>query len=134
MMRIGIPVYHHRVSPVLDTARHLRVHQEESQGDPVEPVLIELPGTTPAEQATAIRNAGIDALICGGVSRELAWILNRYRIRVIPWVAGHIDTVVDAYFNGVLGDDRFAMPGCHRRRRHRGQRRGRRNQRNGGIF
>jgi len=120
-MRVGIPVHNQRVSPVLDTAGRLQVIRGISaeQAETVE--MIDLPGTSPVEQVDSVRRAGIGVLICGALSREMAWHLARWNIRVIPWIAGPVDAVANAFFQGDLQNEQFAMPGCGRRCRRRGR-------------
>lgn len=131
-MRLGISVHNKRVSPVLDTACQLEVLQMDAGEQPGISERVQLPGTSAPDQAEALRRAGIDVLICGGLSREMAWYLNRYNIRVIPWIAGWVETVMNAYSRGELDSGQFAMPGCGRRRFQRRRHRGRRQRGNGG--
>jgi predicted Fe-Mo cluster-binding NifX family protein len=69
---------------------------------------------------------GVGTLVCGAISRPLHDMVASQGIRVVPFVTGDLDKVVQAWLNGELARDAFCMPGCCRRR-HRFQRmRGRR--------
>ncbi len=59
---------------------------------------------------------GIDALVCGAISRPQEAFLQAYGVAVVPFVTGNLREVVDAWGAGTLGSDTFAMPGCGRGR------------------
>ncbi|SHJ48949.1 NifB/NifX family molybdenum-iron cluster-binding protein [Desulfofundulus thermosubterraneus] len=64
---------------------------------------------------------GVEVLICGGISNFLYHQLVARGIQVIPWVTGDVEEVLQAYLQGRLNQERYAMPGCRRwRHRHRG--------------
>ena len=123
-MRIGIPVWQGRVSPVFDTAKTLLVVDREG---PVETSRSEtpLPDTSQAERVAALGRLGVQTLLCGAVSRPVASLLSASGIVVVPFLNGNVDEVIEAYVTGSITDPRFLMPGCCGRRRRRGRRRGR---------
>jgi predicted Fe-Mo cluster-binding NifX family protein len=49
-----------------------------------------------------------------------------YGIKVIPFIAGDLDEIIQAFLEGKLERDEFAMPGCCGRGRRQGQDRMRR--------
>jgi len=59
---------------------------------------------------------GVDTLICGAVSTELLQELKSREIRVIAFVSGEADSVIDAFVAGDLPNERFSMPGCIQQR------------------
>jgi predicted Fe-Mo cluster-binding NifX family protein len=124
VMKIAIPIWNDRVSPVLDTARELLVVEQDSDGRQARNTMA-LPDSSLMYKARLIGSNGIGALICGAVSRRLEMMLTNEGIRVIPWVRGEIDSIISAYLNGNLNQQSFRLPGCGRGRRGGRRRRGR---------
>ena len=121
-MRIGIPVWGHRVSPVMDTAERLLLL--DAAGEPDAPRREIALGQAPAApRAQAIANLGIEVLICGAISRSLAEMLALSGVRVVPWISGEVDEVLEAFCCGEPACARFLMPGCRGGRRGRDGRR-----------
>ena len=128
-MRVGIPVWSERVSPVLDTAETLAVVELDAGGVEIGRSVERLVDGPMPRRAAAIAALGLDALICGGVSRPLQEMLEGSGVRVIPWVSGEVGEVLSAFSGGPTLDARFAMPGC---RGGRGRGCGRRGREGGG--
>lgn len=121
-MRVGITAWNGRVSPVLDGAERIRIVELARSGEGAVEV-VGLSGRTPSERAQEIVSLGLDALICGAVSRPLGAMLGAAGVNVVPWVAGDIEEVLAAFGEGRLDDPGFGMPGCrpgHGRRMRRG--------------
>jgi len=128
IVRIGVPIWEDRVSPVLDAAERLLVVDVEGSVL-VRSALRLLDGPHAARVAGTIRNAGVDVLICGAVSEEVGRLIASTGTEIVPWVTGPADEVVRAYVDGTLADARYGLPGCRRgmgarRRRGRGGRSG----------
>jgi predicted Fe-Mo cluster-binding NifX family protein len=122
-MKVGIPIWDDRVSPVLDVARRLLVVSIEG-GAEVGRTEVDLAGPLPGARALQIRDLGVDVLISGAVSQPLEAALLAAGVRVIPQTCGPVERVLRAYLCGRLADDALLMPGCcGRRRRMRGRRR-----------
>ncbi len=73
-MRIGVPIWGDRVSPVLDAAERLVVI-EAGEGSRAERREVSLKGRAVVRRAAAISELKLDVLICGAVSRPLAEML-----------------------------------------------------------
>lgn len=110
-MRIAIPEYQGRVSPVFDTCQKILVFQM-SNGSMLTPLAshdwsyVSLP-----LRANRLRQMGIDVILCGGISAWFARQIEALGIRLIPWLAGNIQQVLEAFVAGSLPDRRFSMPG-----------------------
>jgi predicted Fe-Mo cluster-binding NifX family protein len=125
-MRVAIPVWNDRVAPVLDESAHLLVVDIED-GQERGRLEHELSAGYPAQRARQFASLGIHVVICGGISRPLASVLESYGISLFPWTAGPIGEVLAAYLSGKLLDPRWRMPGCGwRAHRFRNGRRSRR--------
>ena len=110
-MRVAIPVWNGRVSPVFDTAGQVLLVEVE-QGSERNRRSEELSGSFPAWRVRRLVELGVEVLICGGISRPLATMLAAAGIRLVPWTAGSVDEVLTAYLGGRLPDPRWLMPGC----------------------
>jgi len=123
LMRVGIPTWDGRVSPVLDVARRLLVVDVEGNSE-VNRSEADLAGAQLGARAEQIRGLGVEVLICGAVSWPLEAILGSAGVRVIPQTCGSVEDVLRAFLAGQSLDESFLMPGCcGRRRRVRGGRR-----------
>jgi len=120
-MRIGIPIWNGRVSPLLDTAQRLTVVDSGVTGSDVRH---DVPLAPPplSHRAAQIAALDLDLLVCGAVSRRLAGMLETSGVSVSAWVAGDAEEVLRAVSSGELDRPRFEMPGCCRGRGGRGRR------------
>ena len=80
----------------------------------------DLESNEPFAKIIRLTELGIDTLICGAVSRPLADMIIERGIKLVPFVAGETDRVVEAYLAGNLSNTAFAMPGCCDRQRRSG--------------
>jgi len=121
-MIVAIPVWQGRVSPVFDVAGQLLIievedsqsrtrHQEVLPDEPVE------------LRVRRLQALGVQALICGALSRPLEDLLAENGIEVFSRICGEAEEVLEAFLAGDLGEERFVMPGCCGQggRRHRGR-------------
>ena len=123
-MRVAVPTWSGRVSPVFDVARHLLVADLDGATE-VGRHEVAIEDTELGARAKTVAQLGVDVLICGGISAPLEAILVSSGVRVIPHTCGPTEEVLRAFARGQLQDTAFLMPGCCRRRRRRqGGRRG----------
>ncbi len=121
-MRIAIPNWQGRVSPVFDVASKLLLVDVVSgcESDRRE---VSLEAETLGMRINILVELGAEVLICGAISKPLELGLIARGVQVIPQTCGQVEKVLVAYINGQLGQ--FLMPGCcGRRRQCRGQGRG----------
>jgi predicted Fe-Mo cluster-binding NifX family protein len=120
-LRIAIPVWEGRISPVLDVAENLLlidVDNGQQAGRSVEKVgSLLLP-----QRARQISELEVDIVICGAISRALTDMLSTSGITVLPCIMGEVEDVLSSYLNDGVSDPRFFMPGytgpAGRRRRY----------------
>ena len=121
-MKVAIPIWNGRISPVLDVARHLLVVEIDGG---VEAGRREeaIDGTDLARRAERVIRAGVDVLICGAISRPLETMLVASGVEVIPHTCGPVEDVLRALLTGQFTAESFLMPGCcgQRRRFRRGR-------------
>ncbi len=123
-MRVAIPSWSGRVSPVFDVAKHLLLVDLDGEAEAGrQEVAIE--ETELGARARRVTQLGVDVLISGALSAPLEAMLVSLGVRVIPQTCGPTEEVLRAFASGRLPDEAFLMPGCCRRRRRlRGGRRG----------
>ena len=110
-MRIAVPIWEDRVSPVLDTASRLLVIEVEGQKE-ASRFETYLDDQDLYRRCFRIQNLGVDILICGAISRPYYTGMMASGIRVISGISGNPEDVLKAYLKGTLSHSRFSMPGC----------------------
>ncbi|HDP94697.1 MAG TPA: dinitrogenase iron-molybdenum cofactor biosynthesis protein [Candidatus Aminicenantes bacterium] len=120
-MNLAVSVWQGRVAPLFDVSRCFLLAKVES-GRVMSNREVLLEEVDPWERVPRLRALGVTTLICGAVSRQLQHQAAAAGIHVIPFVAGGVEGVVDAWLQGRLERDDFRMPGCGMRRRQRGGR------------
>ena len=121
-MKVAIPVWKERVSPVFDTARSVLVVVVEIRTE-VTRSLIELRKGSLHDRVEALTDNGVNVLLCGAISRPLYDMLETAGIEVTPFLSGPTERVLEAFMEERISDPRFLMPGCcgktRRRKRER---------------
>ena len=123
-MRVAIPTWSGRVSPVFDVAKLLLLVDldGEAEAGRQETAIEE---TDLGARARRVAKLGVDVLICGAISAPLEAMLVSSGVQVIPHTCGPAEEVLQAFARGRMPDEAFLMPGCcRRRRRFRGGHRG----------
>lgn len=119
--RAAFAFWEGRIAPVFDVAR--RVLLVEKQVEATGGVFGEFPVLALPEEAMlkpqALMDARVDTLVCGAISRPLQESIERRGIRVLPFLMGEVEELVDAWRKDRLVREAFLMPGC------RGGRKGR---------
>ncbi len=116
-MKIAVSTWNGRISPVFDVSRHMVVVEidqgiiQRKSEDSLDEDL--------GRKVEKISGNGIQLLICGAISQPLAEVLALRGIRIIPFITGNVDEVIEACLADQLDRSRFAMPGCCGRGRHR---------------
>jgi Pyruvate/2-oxoacid:ferredoxin oxidoreductase delta subunit len=117
-MRIAIPHWRGRVSPVFDVAGALLL-VDVDHGKQIFRENISL-GTKGIylERVRHVQELGVEVLICCAISRPLESALISSGIKVISQICGDADQVLGAFIAGQLEQGGYSMPGpCEQRRR-----------------
>lgn len=115
-MKLAVAVWKNRISPLLDSASVLLVARIEggviasSHYETVRSQVL-------SSKAISIYSMGVKVVICGAVSHFLENMIEAYGIRIIPFIAGDVNQVIEAYLKGNLSAAKFRMPGCKFQRR-----------------
>jgi predicted Fe-Mo cluster-binding NifX family protein len=110
MAKIAIPTFQKRVSPVLDTCKHILVINCKN-GSEIDRENIFLGDMTLNERCRIFEKIGVSVIICGGISEAFGKILKDVKLRLKNGIAGEIEDVLSAYFSGCLDNPKFYMPG-----------------------
>jgi predicted Fe-Mo cluster-binding NifX family protein len=110
-MKVAIPLWQGRVSPVFDEANRILLidiierqeqhRQEES-----------LTARNPFERAQMLPRLGVEFLICGMISQTQQTALESAGIKIIPHICGAIEEVIAAFLDGHIESGALLMPGC----------------------
>ena len=125
-MRVAIPLWQGRVSPVFDEASRILlvdVRKKQEQHRHEESLI----ARNPFERAQILPKLGVDLLICGMISQTQQAALVSAGVRIIPHICGSMEEVIAAIIDGRIEDGSLLMPGCrgHKRMRRRMARSGR---------
>lgn len=112
-MKVAIPIRNGRISPVFDVATRL-VIVEFDGGKPGERSEYSIVESGAEARAGLLQELGVSTLICGAISNNAARIVARCGLKLLPWVVGEIDDVLEAFSTDSLDADGFLMPGCRR--------------------
>ena len=120
-MKTAFPYWGNRIAPVFDIARQIRLVEAVSGRIAAETEEV-LADDLAVKKVIRLAELGVGTLVCGAISRPLHAMVAAYGIQVVPFVAGDLSEVIQAWLCGGLEDGDFAMPGCcgSGRRRRRG--------------
>ena len=116
-MKIAIPYWHERISPVFDVASNLLLVNIVN-GDEQQRREVYLEAEAFGVRINTMVELGTNVLICGAISKPLEMGLVARGIKVIPQICGDVAQVLAAYISGQFNQDTYLMPGCCRRRRY----------------
>jgi predicted Fe-Mo cluster-binding NifX family protein len=121
-MKAALTVWDGRMSPVFDVSREALILTIENGAVAARSIeSIETP-TAPLK-LDRLMELGVEMLICGAISEPLQHELTTKGVKVIGFVAGEIDDVVESFLSGTLPTPALSMPGCcGRQHRFRGSR------------
>ncbi len=120
-MKTAFSVWDNRIAPVFDTARHIHI-VDFREGHVIKETEAVLPQDSSIQKILSLVELGIHTLVCGAITQGLQASIASYGIEVIPFVAGDLREVAQAWMNGVSVRENFAMPGCCGGRHRHGRR------------
>ena len=109
-MKVAVTIWKGRISPVADLSQELLVvhvgsqsilsrHHEHFEND------------SPFHRAKKLDDLGVKTLICGAISSFYGALVEGYGIRLISFVHGQADEVLDAFLKNALVNQKFVMSG-----------------------
>ncbi len=132
MTRVAFSVWNERISPVFDVSQKALVLEIENGAVTSRDERV-LPDVDPLRKVEKLADDKVRELVCGAISRSLAEMVQSRGIELVPFIAGAIEDVIQAYLQNELPNDAMVMPGCcyERARTRRVRRRGIGSKRNG---
>ena len=115
-MRLAIPTWNDRVSPVFDTASRLVLVDVEQGAEQGRRIVEAGTDSFPTQRVRRLAELHVNLLICGAISRPLAELVSASGVLVVPWVSGPVDDILRAYLTDRLADPCWRMPGCQSHR------------------
>ncbi|MFC1558650.1 NifB/NifX family molybdenum-iron cluster-binding protein [candidate division KSB1 bacterium] len=120
-MKVVLPIYEKRISPVFDWCMKALV-VEKLPGGLIKKKEVDLSYFSEIERIKVLENIGTRTLLCGGISMQLEGIFSYLGINVISWISGSVDEILDLYLTGALNPEKIILPGvkkyrakrCHR--------------------
>ncbi|MCU0540274.1 MAG: hypothetical protein MUF46_10385 [Desulfobacterales bacterium] len=113
MMKVAIPHWQGRVSPVFDASDAIVLIDIE-RGRERRRENFRLASLDPVRRAQEVAALGADVVLCGAISRTLESALNGAGVDVKGFVCGDLEALVEAFLDGTLSDPCFQMPGAQR--------------------
>lgn len=110
-MKTAFSSWNSRIAPVFDVARQIFI-VESHEGRIVRECEEGIPGDDLSAKARQLAGLGVNTLVCGAISLTMRELVVSHGIELVPFVAGNIREVIDAWLQGMIQDERFAMPGC----------------------
>ena len=101
MKRIIIPAFGTRISPRLDFANHIHIIQTEGKKI-IDREVIQIITHNRLNRIHQIVTLNPDVIICDGLTDMCKTEFEKDKIKVIAWVHGEIDTIVESYLKGKL--------------------------------
>jgi len=110
-MRIAVPIWNDKISPVFDTASRLLIINTKNLNE-VERFETYLGEQDISKRCLLIHALKLNVLICGAISRPFSMLLMSAGIKIISGISGLAEDVLNAYLHGSLSNPKFLMPGC----------------------
>ncbi len=117
MTRIAIPIFHHRVSPVLDTCTRLLIIDFEEQSE-VNRREVAFDIYSSSARFEILKKLNLDTIICSGISEVFDKMIQSAGIKIICGIAGEVEKVVEAFRCDRVECSSFRMPGYKGRKLH----------------
>ena len=111
-MKIAIPEFKGRVAPTFDFCRHLLV-ADFSARKPSEMIRVDFSGIKGRDRAAFLKDRGINLLLCGTISQDLAEEIEKSGIKIVPVPSGEIGEVLEAYAMDRLRELNLELSGIH---------------------
>jgi len=106
LMKVAMAHWQDRISPVFDVADHLLLLDVEGRRE-IDRKSLSLAGRSPFERVKELSELGVNVLLCGAISLTLEKALIGAGIRVVGFLGGELENVIQAFLEGSLGDGRI---------------------------
>ncbi len=114
--KVLITSWKHRIAPVFDVATEFLVVFVKGKEFVIDKS-VNIDETEFFLRILKIKKVNPEVVLCGAISKPYFLALTSLNIEVIPFIAGDVDEVINAYIAGKVEGRDFIMPGCFRYRR-----------------
>ena len=117
MLKTAITVWGNRISPVFDAAGTLLVVEIENHQIKKKQYLSFDP-ETPSDLTHVLKKMDVDVLVCGAISTKPANLIIGNDIKLISFVTGNVQQLLETFVKNQTIEKNFMMPGCSRQYSH----------------
>lgn len=112
MTTAAFATWNNQIAPVFDVSRIVCIVKTRD-GKITRQTEATLADGQPGFDASRLKSLMVDTLVCGAISRPLHAMVTACGIEVIPFVAGDLEEIIQAWLCGALiHSTAYAMPGC----------------------
>ncbi len=112
---IAIPIFQERISPLLDVSSRFALFEIEN-GIIIQKIIISINAESEPLKVEKLRELGVSTVISSAVSGHVSRLISDRGLRLISWVTGPVDEIVELYIaNGPLPCCAGYRGGCPRR-------------------
>ncbi|MEW6074306.1 MAG: NifB/NifX family molybdenum-iron cluster-binding protein [Planctomycetota bacterium] len=107
--RVAIPHFGEAVAPCYGASATVAIFTIEN-GRVVEQRDFTLTSPRVLDRVRLLRDQGVDTLICGGVQDRIEDVIRANGIRVLSWVSGNVERLLEAFLRGELASGAAPSP------------------------
>lgn len=112
-MKVALTVWGKRISPVFDSAQMLLISEIENS-KVINRTYKTFDPEASHQLAGLLNKQKISVLICGAISEEPANMIETCGVKLIPFISGTVDEVLQSYAQSNSIVPTYLMPGCRR--------------------
>ena len=109
-MKIVISIWQNRVSPLFDSSHHL-LFSHIKGGKVIKKDVLSVEGLSLFQRAELLQKLSVDILICGGITQPILDTIRNKNIKVIPFLCGDANDLLEALRKNRDVKTLFSMPG-----------------------
>ena len=119
-MKVAITSWGNRISPVFDSS-HMLLVAEIIDSTITDRCIEPFNSSMPLNLVNRLKELDVIALICGAITTKPAKVIEASGIKLIPFIGGNIDKVLQTYARDQTLSPKYLMPGCGKKRRKKGK-------------
>jgi predicted Fe-Mo cluster-binding NifX family protein len=110
-MKVALTVWDKRISPVFDSSQKLLIADIDRNKN-IDRQYEYFNSEHLTQLIRQLEKYNVSVIICGAISEFPYKILETNSIKIIPFVSGEVDKILNAIVNGISILPIFRMPGC----------------------
>ncbi len=111
MIKMALTVWGDWISPVFDSANTLLIVEIENKQAKTKH-FESFNSAKPSFLIERLIEQEVSVLICGAISEFPAHLIENSSLKLIPFISGNVDKIINRYTLGVSLMPKFLMPGC----------------------